>query len=98
MSHTYFSTSPYHRETYHITDMDKVAPHNFFIERDAREEMRKGGGDRAIVPVYKYETSAFPELSLIPRGADDRNRVLENRRQNGFRKSHSNLIMERPFG
>ena len=98
MSQTYFSKSPFFRQVYHVADMDKVAPHSGFKDRDAREEMRKGGGDRAVVPVYKYETSAFPELGLIPRKADARHQVLEDRRQKTFNKSHSNLFMERPLG
>tara|TARA_R100000231_G_scaffold138781_1_gene118013 strand:- start:542 stop:838 length:297 start_codon:yes stop_codon:yes gene_type:complete len=98
MSHTYFSTSPFFSNTYHIVDLDKQAPHRGFSERDSREEMRKGGGDRAVVPVYKYETNAFPELRNLPRGSDSRHKVLEERRQKTFNKSLSNLIMERPLG
>lgn len=98
MSYTYHSNSRYFSNVYHVTDMDKVAPHRGFIERDSREEMGKGGGDRAVVPVYKYETHAFPELGLLPRGSDQRHQVLEKRRQDTFNKSHSNLIMDRPLG
>ncbi len=97
MSSTYHSSNPYFREVYHVADLDKVAPHSGFIERDSREEMRKGGGDRAPVPVYKYETHAFPSLAQVPRGSDSRHNVKEARRQATFHKSHSNLIMERPF-
>ena len=98
MSSTFFSTNPYHRETYHVADLDRQSPHRGFTERDNREEMRKGHGDRAVVPVYKYETHAIPELRNIPRGADERHRVLEDRRQSTFNKSASEVIMGRPLG
>ena len=94
---TYHSTNPYFREVYHVADLDKASPHSGFIERDSREEMRKGAGDRAPVPVYKYETHAFPTLKNVPRGSDSRHAIKEARRQATFHKSHSNLIMGRPY-
>ena len=97
-SSTFFSVSPYYRETYHVADLDKASPNRLFKERDNREEMRKGHGDRAVVPVYKYETHAIPELQNVPRGADNKNRVLEDRRQSTFNKSASEIFMARPLG
>tara|TARA_R100000231_G_scaffold137933_1_gene115205 strand:+ start:527 stop:823 length:297 start_codon:yes stop_codon:yes gene_type:complete len=96
----FHNTSPYHRQVYHITDMDKVAPNRLQANRDNNNNYdhsitRKGGGS-VPVPIYKKESITNPKLAKVKRFADERHRVAENRNQVRFHRTHSKLI-SRPY-
>ena len=51
-------------------------------------------GDIAV-PVYKYQ--GYMQNRMMPRGADDRNIILENRRAVQKDAENVRLIMDRPM-
>ena len=96
----FHTSNPYTREVYHVADMDKVAPNKLFATRDNNYTYdhsitRKGGGSTPV-PVYKKESIRNPALQSIPRFADERHRVAENRNQQRFIRSHG-ALQSRPF-
>ena len=100
MSSTYFNTGKIFRETYHVADLDKSSLNRFQRMRDDNNNynhsMSRKGGFHTPVPVYSNDAVVNPELANVPRFADNRHRVLENRRQKQFHRSHSELI-SRPY-
>ena len=78
-------------------DMDKVAPNRAHWERDDYDPLRLTGKGTGVhpVPVYKFETIAFPELQKLQRRADSRHQVLENRRHDRFNHTHSDFFTDR---
>lgn len=101
MSSTYFNTGKMNpAEPYHIADLDKASLNKFQRMRDDNNNynhsMSRKGGGAVPVPVYSNDAVINPELANVPRFADARHRVKENRRQNQFHRSHSELI-SRPY-
>ena len=96
----FHSTSPYHRQVYHVADLDKLAPNRFQAQRDNNNSydhnITRKGGFAVPVPIYKKESIRNPALQSIPRFADERHRVAENRNQKRFIRSHS-ALQSRPF-
>lgn len=96
-SSTFFSTSPFFTQTYHATDLDQPAPNWAHQARDKPSLYSGKGGEFPVSP-YTYESVAFPQLQVVPRGADARHRVMEDRRHAQFNRTHSDLHLDRPLG
>mgnify|MGYP003678693660 FL=1 len=100
-SSTYFNNGKLFSKTYHIADLDKASMNRFQRARDDNNDgshnmTGKSTGHNNVVPIYSNDAVVNPELAKIPRFADDRHRVLEDRRQKQFHRSHSELIT-RPY-
>ena len=98
----YHNNSMFNNHTYHVADLDKSAPNRLWSARDDNNNgdhnmTRKSTGHNNVVPVYSNEVLVNPALKHIPRFADDRHRVLENRRQAQFHRTNGGLITERPL-
>ena len=100
-SSTYFNTGKINpARVYHIADLDKASLNRFQRMRDDNNNynhsMSRKGGFHTPVPVYSNEAQTNPEIMNIPRFADNRHRVMENRRQKQFHNSHGELT-SRPY-
>lgn len=95
----YFNNSMNNREVYHQADLDKVAPNIAHMRRDDFDPLRLTGKGTGVhpVPVYKYESVAFPELQRLERRADPRHQVLENRRHDRFNHAHKDFYLDAPL-
>ena len=95
-SSTYFNTGKlFSPEPFHIADLDKASLNKFQRARDDNNNfdhsMSRKGGFHTPVPVYSNLASTNPEIANIPRFADNRSRVAENRRQKQFHNAHGEL-------
>jgi len=86
-------------EFYHETDMDKVATNMLHQERDDFDPLRITGKGTGVhpVPVYKYESVAYPELQSVRRNADIRHQQLEDRRHASFNRSNMGFFIDAPL-
>ena len=90
-SSTYFNNGKLFSKTYHIADLDKASMNRFQRARDDNNDGNhnmtgKSTGHNNVVPVYSNQ------LTKNPRFSDTRHRVLENRRQEQFHRSHSSVV------
>ena len=95
----YFNSQMNNREIYHQADLDKASLNMAQRQRDDNNPMRLTGKGTGVnpVPVYKYESVAFPELQQLKRMSDTRHQVLENRRHDRFNHSHHPFYLDAPL-